>query len=276
MSHIHLPRLHTSRPSYYPSYSYSLFPPSLTRRDSHKRHRSITLSDDEDEGHDDYPYSANHKPARLSRASTSRAMVVRKEPSQLVVMREPPSQLERLNVWSDNRRSMDRDEDEGRRRSYDTTRRVYRYSELDGRVHSNSEDEDEREFRLKVDATFGRPNSPHPRRLSVSPLPSSRLLTEHTHTHYDTLRPNNTWVDEQWETRERSVSRERSRSQSRVRRNSLWRDVPMIEERERESEGELWRSYTRRVKRTKMDREEEEEEWRPLSGWRRRRLIVEG
>jgi hypothetical protein len=252
MSHFHLSRLRTSRPEY-PSYSYSLFPPSLTRRDSNKRNRSITLSDDDD-GHDDYPYSANHKPVRVSRALT-----VHKP-----ILREPSSQLERYNIWSDSRRSLD----EEKRPSYDSTRRVYRYSEIDGRVHSDNEDEEEREFRVKVNATFGRPNSPHPRRLSVSPVPSSR----HTTTHLDVFRPKDTWVDEQWVTRERS--RSISRERSRTRRDSFWADRPlMIEEKERESEEEAWRSYSR-VKRTKTDFDSEE--WRPLSAWRRRRLVMEG
>jgi hypothetical protein len=249
MPHIHLPHLRTSRPEY-PSYSYSLFPPSLARRDSYKRQRSITLSDDEDDGHDDYPYSANHKPVRVSRA-----MTVHKP-----ILREPSSQLERYNIWTDSRRSLE----EEKRPTHDTPRRVYRYSEIDGRVHTDSEDEDEREFRLKVNATFGRPNSPHPRHLSVSP-------SRHHHTHLDVYRPKDTWVDEQWVTRERS--RSISRERSRTRRDSFWGDVPMIEEKERESEEEAWRSY-RRVKRTKTDFDSED--WRPLSSWRRRRLVMEG
>ncbi|KAF1834167.1 hypothetical protein BDW02DRAFT_569308 [Decorospora gaudefroyi] len=215
-SYLHLTRTRTRDRT--PDDDYYSRP--LVRCNSNKRQRNITLSDDDDDGHDDYPYSSNHKPVRPSRALT---------------VRDQPTQLERYNIWSDNRCTS---LDEERHRSYET-RRMHKHI-LDR--HCPTDDE-EAEFRLKINAALSRPRSSHHRHLSP------------------TFRSKATWVDEDWVTRARSTSRERSRT----RRDSFWGDV---EEKEKESEEERWSRY-RRVQTTK------EAEWRPLSGWRRRRIIME-
>ncbi|KAF1938619.1 hypothetical protein EJ02DRAFT_18046 [Clathrospora elynae] len=202
----------------------------LIRRNSGKHQRDITLSDDDD-GHDDYPYSSNHKPSRA------------------LTLRNQPSQLERYNILSDrwDKRS---DKDEERRRSYKYT--------SDRHYHTDNEEAEEREFRLKINATFGRPKSysPHYHHSSHA----------HNYTHLspqpDILHRRENRVDEAWECRERSKSRERI---SR-RRTGFWGDVEA--EKEKESEEESWSRY-RRVNRTKT------EEFRPLSGWRRNRIVFE-
>ncbi|KAF1841792.1 uncharacterized protein K460DRAFT_369806 [Cucurbitaria berberidis CBS 394.84] len=227
MSYLHLTRTRTRErtPEYDTNYSRP-----IVRRDSNKRQRNITLSDDADDGYDDYPYSSTQKAGKLSRALT---------------VRNQPTQLERYNIWRDKHS----DEDDERRRSYET-RRTYKYAPD---RHSYSDDEetcdpDEREFRLKVKATFSKPK----------PSPPS-----HHHHHHDShlwpadlFRSREKWSDEAWETRERSTSRDRS---SR-RRDSVWADE------EKDEEKESWSRY-RRIKRTKT------EEWRPLSGWRRERIV---
>ena len=231
MSYLHLARTRTRERT--PEYDTHHYSRPLVRRDSNKRQRIITLSDDEDGGYDDYPYSSSHKPAKLSRALT---------------IRNQPSQLERYNIWSD-KRDKHSDDDEDRRRSYER-RRTYKYTP---NRHNHFDDDcksdpEEREFRLKVKATFSKPK------------PSS--LSHHHHDHEphfwpgDLFRSREKWSDEAWETRERSTSRERS---SR-RRDSLWDDE------EKDEEKESWSRY-RHIKRTKT------EEWRPLSGWRRERIV---
>lgn len=221
MSYLHLSRARTRERS--PS------PPlrSITRRDT-KRSRFITLTDDEDDGHDDYPYSTNHRPVKPSRALT---------------IRDQPGQLERYNIWSDRHRSEDRDEDETYERSYLHRRR------------DDDCDPEEQEFRLKLAAKFSRP---------------TRLSSSHHHHHHearvwpgDMFRHKEKWVDEGWETRERS--RSRSRSKEIVgRRDGFWGDGGFWGEREeaRESDDERVTRY-RKIKRTKT------EEWTPLRGWRR-------
>jgi hypothetical protein len=67
------------------------------------------------------------------------------------------------------------------------------------------------------------------------------------------------WVDEGWETRERSRSRSRSRE---IRGDSFWGEGGFWGDSGKESEEEKWSRY-RKIKRTKT------EEWRPLTGWRR-------
>ncbi|CAO2657586.1 Nn.00g037120.m01.CDS01 [Neocucurbitaria sp. VM-36] len=231
MSYLHLTRTRTRERT--PEYDTQYYRP-LVRRDSNKRQRTITLSDDEDDGHDDYPYSSSYKPSKLSRALT---------------IRNQPSQLERYNIWSD-RRDKHSDDDEERRRGHER-RRTYKYA---SNRHSHSDDDDkcdpeEREFRLKVQATFSKPSLSSP---------------SHHHHHHDShfwpgdvfRSSRERWSDEAWETRERSTSRERS---SR-RRDSVWGDE------EKDEEKESWSRY-RRIKRTKT------EEWRPLSGWRRERIV---
>jgi hypothetical protein len=203
-----------------------------------ERRRSITLSDLDDA--DDYPYSTNQKPAKPSRALT---------------LRDQPSQLERYNIVTDyGRPKRDADDDNNRRRSYET-RRTYRYS---SERPSSSEPED-CDFHLSVNAKFSRPHSSHHHHHHHHS--SSSLLSptyDPFHRHSDIW-----WTNERWESRERSTSRERSRT----RRDSFWGDS--YEEKEREIEEERWRSYSR-----VGGREVERESIRPLSGWRRKRIVM--
>lgn len=198
----------------------------LVRRNASTPARSITLSDLDDDGHDDYPYPANH---RLSRGPTA------------LTIRDQPSQLERYNIWSNDTRNT---EDEERRHSYDA-RHTYNYSAH--HHHSDDEDRTGRGIRLRFNSALERPR------------------TSHHHSHGTHLRPSDSlhrsdrWVAEHWESRERSQSRERSR----VRHDSVFGD---FEERERETSAERWSRY-QRVSGANT------EELRPLSGWRRRRLI---
>jgi hypothetical protein len=236
MSYLHLTHTRTRERS--PS------PPlrPIIRRDT-KRSRLITLSDDEDDGHDDYPYSLTHRPVKPSRALT---------------IRNQPTQLERYNVWNDRNRSEDRDIEEDK--TYERSR-LYRHTSRHHHHRDHSDDDclrsdpEEREFRLKVAATFSRP----------------RPVTSHHH-HYesylhpvDTFRREEKFVDEGWETRERS--RSRSRSKEYGRKDSFWGDGGFWGDCERkddtrDSEDEKWSRY-RKIKRTKT------EEWKPLTGWRR-------
>jgi hypothetical protein len=237
MSYLHLSRTRTRERS--PS------PPlrSIIRRDT-KRSRLITLSDDEDDGHDDYPYSLSHRPVKPSRALT---------------IRNQPSQIERYNIWSDRNKSEDRDLEEDK--TYERSR-LYRHTSRHRHHHDHSDDDylksdpEERAFRLKVDATFSRP----------------RPTSSHYHHHESHLLPSNTfrrkekYVDEGWETRERS--RSRSHSREFRRRDSFWGDggfwgdCEAKKDEGRDSEDEKWSRY-RKIKRTKT------EEWSPLTGWRR-------
>jgi hypothetical protein len=178
------------------------------------------------------------------------------KPSRALTIRDQPSQLERYNIWSDRHKSEDREEDKTYERS-----RLYRHTSHHNH-HDNSDDDflksdpEERNFRLKVAATFSRP----------------RPITSHHHHHESYLLPNDVlrrkekYVDEAWETRERSRSRSRSRETGR--RDSFWGDggfwgdCEVKRDENRESEDEKWSRY-RKIKRTKT------EEWRPLTGWRR-------
>ncbi|KAF2819895.1 hypothetical protein CC86DRAFT_374625 [Ophiobolus disseminans] len=232
MSYLHLTNTRTRTRDRTPS------PRPLIRRDT-KRSRTITLSDnDDDDLHDDYPYSSSHRPVKPSRALT---------------VRNQPSQLERYNIWSDRHVSEDRDDEFERERE-----RVYRHTSTSHHHHHDHHDHDrlrndpeERAFRLNVAATFSRPHMYHSH-----------------HHHHDSsppvLRRKEKFVDEGWETRERSRSRSGSREISQ--RDSFWGEGGFWgdrkEESGRESEDEVVRRW-RRVKRTKT------EEWRPLSGWRR-------
>ncbi|XP_014559288.1 hypothetical protein COCVIDRAFT_92394 [Bipolaris victoriae FI3] len=197
----------------------------LLRRNTYKRDPSITLSD-LDDGHDDYPYPANHKSNKISSALT---------------VRNRPSQLERYNILSNDTRN---NEDDERLYSYDR-HRTYRYS--DRRHHSDDEDAEERALRLRISATLDRPSTSYHNSHGSHLWPS------------ETLHRSDRWIDEAWETRERSLSRERTR----VRRNSFWGG---FEEKETETQDERWSRY-HRVSDTKT------EEIRPLSGWRRRRIV---
>ncbi|KAH6129290.1 hypothetical protein HBI69_001810 [Parastagonospora nodorum] len=219
MSYLHLSHMRTRERS--PS------PPrrSIIRRDT-KRSRFITLTDDEDDGHDDYPYSASHRPVKPSRALT---------------IRDQPSQLERYNIWSDRNKSEERDED----KTYERVR--------SHRHRDEAPNAEEHDFRLKVAATLSRPRpySSHHQHHEVHAWPG------------DMFRRKEKWIDEGWETRERSRSRSRSREVV-GRRDSFWGDGGFWGEREeaRESDDEKVTRY-RKIKRTKT------EEWTPLRGWRR-------
>lgn len=236
MSYLHLTRTRTRERT--PDYD-TLYSRPLARRDSHKRQRFITLTDDEDDGHDDYPYSLSHRPAKPSRALT---------------IRNQPTQLERYNIWSDKRDTHSDDDGEEQRRFYEKSR-TYKYKphrrlcDDDDDIDNDKSDPDEREFKLRVKATFSKPKFPghhhhhHHHHDSTSFWPTSLFRTTRER-----------WVDEDWETRERSTSRER-------RRDSFWGA-----DDEKDEETESWSRY-RRIKRTKT------EETRPLSGWRRERII---
>jgi hypothetical protein len=160
-------------------------------------------------------------------------------------VRDQPSQLERYNVWTDNRHPTHDSDDEGRRRSYET-RRTYKYS---SDRHVSAEPED-RELHVSVNARFSRPHTSHYHHHHHH---SSSLLSPS----YDPFHRT-----ERWESRERSTSRERSRT----RRDSVWGGS--FEEKERETELERWWSYRRTGAR-----EVESEGVRPLSSWRRRKII---
>jgi hypothetical protein len=228
MSYLHLTNTRTRLRDRSPSPPYR----PLIRRDTKRSRNIITLSDDEE---DDYPYPSSHRPVRTSRALT---------------IRNQPSQLERYNVWSDPRRSEDREADYEHEHERE---RAYRHTTTH---HADNDrlrcDPEEREFRLKLAATFSRPAHHHHHHESAQHWPG------------DMFRRKEKWVDEGWETRERSRSRSRSREVSR--RDSFFGDGGFWgdrkEESARESEDEKWSRY-RRVKRTKT------EEWRPLTGWRR-------
>ncbi|KAG9187627.1 hypothetical protein G6011_05498 [Alternaria panax] len=237
MSYLHLTSTRTRERT--PDYD-TYYTRPLVRRDSNKRRHSITLSDLDDA--DDYPYSTNQKPAKLSRALT---------------VRDQPSQLERYNVVTDNRHNHNDagdDNNNSRLRDYET-RRTYRYSS-DRPASSEPED---RDFHLSVNAKFGRPHPSHDHHHHHHHQSSSLLSPTYDAFHRSEKR----WVDERWESRERSISRERSRT----RRDSFWGDS--YEEKERETGEERWRSYSRIG-----GREVERESIRPLSGWRRKRIVV--
>lgn len=93
------------------------------------------------------------------------------------------------------------------------------------------EDSEERAFRLRVAATFGRGRDGGRRR-------SLCLADEEGR--------GGRWVDGGWEVSAR-------RSVERVRRDSFWED---------EGEEERWRRWRRVLGR-------EEDEWKPLRGWKR-------
>lgn len=234
MSYLHLTRTRTRERT--PDHD-TYYTRPLVRRDSNKHRHSITLSDLDDA--DDYPYSTNQKPAKLSRALT---------------VRDQPSQLERYNIITDNRHNHNDAGDENRRRSYET-RRTYRYSS----DRPASSEPEERDLHLSVNARFGRPHSSHHHHHSSSSSSSSLLSPTYNPSH----RSDKWWVDERWESRERSTSRERSRT----RRDSFWGEA--YEEKERQTEEERWRSYSR-----VGGREVERESIKPLSGWRRKRIVM--
>ncbi|KAF2632737.1 hypothetical protein BU25DRAFT_453924 [Macroventuria anomochaeta] len=208
-------------------------PPPLPRRTSFKRQR-LFLSDDEDDGYDDYPYAGNHRPSRA------------------LVRRDQPSQLERWNIWSDSR--AEERCDSGNEESERERRRRHRRVSF---ADEHNEDE-ERGFRLRI----ARLTSERPRHLSPPPR---RYQTESD----DERARAHVWSAELLHRRERCVSedyeaRERARSRltERRRRERSWGGDDEDEEIEREFDGERVVRW-RRIKRTRTD------EWRPLAGWRR-------
>lgn len=190
----------------------------LVRTNSKRAHTNL-YDDDE---YDDYPYSNN-----------------KSKPSRAITIRQP-SQLEKYNVWSRpstsppkhtttkyyTKASDDEDDDHTVRYKYTTTR----YSPVRP-SYSDEENDREREFRLRIRASFGRPRSSHS---------SERKAVAWSG---DTFRRKDKWVDEEWETRERE----------RGRRDSFFDEEPAKEKTVR----------FRRVKRTRTD------EWKPLSGWKK-------
>ncbi|KAF2132273.1 hypothetical protein P153DRAFT_383162 [Dothidotthia symphoricarpi CBS 119687] len=185
------------------------------------RHSSKhNLSSDSDDGYDDYPYAPNHKPSKPSRALT---------------LRNEPSQLERYNIWSDRSKPADeRHENDYQASLHHHHDRIRDIDDVD--------DEEERAFRLKVQASFSHTRPPSPPRTAHA-WPGALF------------RRREKYVDEAFEARERTKSPPR-------RRVSFWDDKKVDVGKEEDDEEEKWFRY-RRVKRTRT------QEWRPLSGWRR-------
>lgn len=208
MSYLHLTntrtRTHDRSPSPYRS---------LVRHNT--KRNVITIIDDEDDLHDDYPYSSSHGPLKPSRALT---------------IRNQPSQLERYNVWSPRHTSEDREDECSRARERE---HVYRHTTA--RRDSLVNDPEEQAFRLSVNAAFSRPHHHHHREDNVTG---------------DVLRRKEKWVDEKWEVRERSRSRSRDGRDAFWGEGGFWGDRK--EDSARESEDEKWSRY-RRVKRTKTE-----------------------
>ncbi|KAH9868488.1 hypothetical protein J1614_007560 [Plenodomus biglobosus] len=178
MSHFHYSRTRTREHT--PDYdTYFARPIPLSKP---KHQRKITLSDDSDDGHDDYPYSSSHKPPRPSRALT---------------LRDQPSQLERYNIWSDRRdtHSDDDDASKGDRGKTYERRRLYKYSTTPLHRPHDSKDHEDHAVQLNVQAKFTRPRSSH----------------GHIHLHHestsvwptDVVRRKEKWVGEDWESGER-------------------------------------------------------------------------
>ena len=205
MSYLHYTRERERSPYVMDSDPYYSRP--LVRRNS-KRQRVDLYDDDE---YDDYPYASSAKPSKPSRALTIRQ----------------PSQLEKFNVWSypsshDDRHHEPDEHDHGHGYKYTQKHYVSR--------PSASDDEDEREFRLKVKATLSRPKSSHSRFEKAMVWPG------------ELFKRREKWEGVEWDTKERE------------RRGSFWDDEPQLKERT---------IKYRKIKRTRTD------EWKPLSGFRR-------
>lgn len=167
---------------------YYTSPPSFVRRDSKRRYEDLYDLGGDDEGFDDYP---------KSNSKSSRALTIRQ-----------PSQLEKYNVWSRPslspspsstkyvskyyRPKDDCDSDDDRRDR--TVRYKYTTARYSPSPRARSDDEvddsNEREFRLKVKASFGRPKSSHSERKTLGWTG-------------DVFRRKEKFEDEGWETRER-------------------------------------------------------------------------
>ncbi|CBX94529.1 hypothetical protein IAQ61_009631 [Plenodomus lingam] len=240
MSHFHLTHTHTREHT--PDYDTHHLQP-VHHKDS-KYSRRITLSDDSDDGHDDYPYSSSQKLQRTSHT---------------LALRNQPSQLERFNIWSDiDRRDAQSDDEDARRRSYER-RTVYKYTTTTPTHRHYSKDKDDvyesdgRDFQLKIQAEFTRPK------------PSQDYHPQHLHLHHhettdiwptDVVHRKEKWVDEDWEMRERSLLR------AWRRESDFWGD----ETEGKATEKNIWRRY-HKVKSMKT------EKLVPLSGWRRSKIV---
>lgn len=193
----------------------------LVRRNSKRLHTELFNDNNDDDENDDYPYSAR---------KSSRALTIRQ-----------PSQLEKYNIWSNPAQHTSPSHHHHHHHHHrhhspaatddDAEERTIRYRYTTSRPEYACDDESdrEREFRLKIKATFGRPRSSSHRRMGAWAG--------------EILKRREKFEDEDWETRERE-------------RRGDWCDV------EEPSLKEKTVRY-RRIKRTRTD------EWKPLSGWRR-------
>ncbi|KAF1951654.1 hypothetical protein CC80DRAFT_519180 [Byssothecium circinans] len=217
---------HTSRVREIDPYDNDPYYSRPLTRSTSKRQR-IDIYDDD---HDDYPYSSSH--------AKSQALTIRQ-----------PSQLEKYNVWSypkdshshrhhrhdSHAPSDDDDEDDSRTIRYKCITVRPSYSRHHSPIRSDPEEDRDREYQLKVKATFTRPKSSHGA--------SSSSTQKAMHWPGDMFKRREKFEDERWETREKE-------------RGEVWWDE------ERPASREKTVRY-RKVKRTRTD------EWKPLSGFRR-------
>lgn len=197
------------------SHERAASPPRLLRHTSPKRQR--LLSADDEDTHDDYPYSGAHRP--------SRALTVRNQPNQ----------LERLNIWTDARKE----------ERCDSGNEDWEPEKQRRRVSFADEADEEREFQRRVAAGLARSRA---RRGSVT-APARRWQSESDDERVGVR----VWPEEMVRRRERCVSadyevRERERESRR-------RDVVRCGGEggeEVETEAERWVRY-RRVKKTKTE-----------------------
>ncbi|KAF2856787.1 hypothetical protein T440DRAFT_463008 [Plenodomus tracheiphilus IPT5] len=188
MSDFHFTRIRTreSISDYDPYYLRPLIPNDF------KSQRKVTLSDD-------CPYSSSFRPPRTFCTLTPH---------------DQPSQLERYNIWSDQRNTHSEDDQGDCRRSYER-RRIYKYTNSRPTHCYESKDDlydpGECDFQLKVQAKFSRPKSAHHHHESIFVWPT------------DVLRRKEKCVDENWELRERSLSRESWSRYRRVKRTKTER-----------------------------------------------------
>jgi len=208
---------------------YTTEDPLYTRplvRQNSKRQRVDLYSDDE---YDDYPYS-----------SRALQVVQPSKPSRSLTIRQP-TQLEKYNVWSyspsPRTRTYDSDDEEKRYKYTTTTHKRYTPRIVSRTYPSDDEDIDsrEREFRLKVKASFGRPKSALSR--------SNSFANKAVAWSSDVFKRREKWEDVAWESKERRGHETRG----------FWDDDDREEKTVR----------FRKVKRTKTD------EWRPLNNFRR-------
>ncbi|KAL6712544.1 hypothetical protein ACN47E_000421 [Coniothyrium glycines] len=226
VSHTHT---HTRTPEHNHT-THSIVPLARHRSTPSRRVVLTNDTDEDDDGADDYPYSAHHR--RASRALT---------------LRNQPSELERWNIWSAPRPD---DNGEARRRR-SSSHAVSTHHFHHARHHSLSDDNDndndnddaEHAFRLRIQAAFQRSTSTH--------APRQRHHRD-SEISEPALRRQEHWVDEERAAREGR----------RIRRHGILTAGPTEEE-----DSECVALY-RRGKRTRTG-----EVYRPLSGWRRERIV---